>query len=167
MSSFWHWYVKGFSSKRTALKVDVLQDRKIHCRRVRASFSPEILQAGAVKELIQLMSLRLVEVENAKQYSTTFCFFAKFQPVSLYPMYVASNKCDIVNWRMVVWCTLNVHRDDRSFTRHQPFKKQHFKYTAFVDIQLTITTTTTTTNTTNKQTNKPQNKKKERSKHGA
>ena len=29
--SFSPWRVKGFSSKRTALKLDVLQDRKIYC----------------------------------------------------------------------------------------------------------------------------------------
>ena len=38
--------MKEFSSKLIALKVDVLQDR-----RFRASFSPDILQAGAVKGL--------------------------------------------------------------------------------------------------------------------
>ena len=45
--------MKGFSSKRTALKVDVLQDLKIYClwARVHASFSPEIVQAPAVKGL--------------------------------------------------------------------------------------------------------------------
>ena len=36
-----------------ALKVDVLHDRKIYtCRRILVSFSPDILQAGAVKGLI-------------------------------------------------------------------------------------------------------------------
>ena len=28
---FWHWHVKGFSSKCTALKVDALSDRKTYC----------------------------------------------------------------------------------------------------------------------------------------
>ena len=28
LSSFWHWHVKGFSSKLVALKVNVPQDRK-------------------------------------------------------------------------------------------------------------------------------------------
>ena len=46
-------FIKGFSSKRIALKVDVLRTGKYTvCRHVRASFSPEILQAGAVKELM-------------------------------------------------------------------------------------------------------------------
>ena len=40
------------SSKRLAWKVDMLTDRKTDCHlRVRASFSPEILRAGAVKGL--------------------------------------------------------------------------------------------------------------------
>ena len=30
-----HWHVNGFSSKRIALKIDILQDRKIHCLQVR------------------------------------------------------------------------------------------------------------------------------------
>ena len=42
MSSFSHWPVKGFSSKRIALKVDVLQDRKIDCLQAR----PSIFQPG-------------------------------------------------------------------------------------------------------------------------
>ena len=40
---FWHWHVKGFSSKRITLKIDVLQDRKIYCFRgasVHLSLSP-------------------------------------------------------------------------------------------------------------------------------
>ena len=41
-SSFSRWHVKGFSSKRTALKVDVLQDRKIYCSQAR----PCIFQPG-------------------------------------------------------------------------------------------------------------------------
>ena len=44
--------MKGFSSKRIALKADVFQDRKYTvCRRVRPSFRPEILQAVAVRGL--------------------------------------------------------------------------------------------------------------------
>ena len=50
----------GLSSKRIALKGDVLQDRKIHCFRcVRASFSPEILQAGSMKGLNTLFGMKL------------------------------------------------------------------------------------------------------------
>ena len=49
-------YVKGFSSKRIALKVDVFvtgpKNNYTLCRRVPASFSPEILQSGAVKGLM-------------------------------------------------------------------------------------------------------------------
>ena len=52
LSSFLHWHVKRFLSKRIALKVDVLQDRKIYCSQARLCiFSSEILQAGAVKGL--------------------------------------------------------------------------------------------------------------------
>ena len=49
-SSFLHWHVKGFSSKRIALKLDVWYrtGKYTVCRRVRALFSPKILQAGAV-----------------------------------------------------------------------------------------------------------------------
>ena len=45
--------MKGFSSKRIALKTDVLQDRKVYCLQAcpRASFSPDNLPAGAVKGL--------------------------------------------------------------------------------------------------------------------
>ena len=44
--------MKRFSSKRIALKEDVLSDRKYTvCRRVRACFSPEVLRARAVKGL--------------------------------------------------------------------------------------------------------------------
>ena len=43
---------EGILSKRIALKVDVLQDRKIYCSQARLCiFSSEILQAGAVKGL--------------------------------------------------------------------------------------------------------------------
>ena len=39
-----------------------------------------------------------------------------------------------VTWRMVVWCTQNVQRqDDSSFMWHQPC--QHCKYTTSVDIK--------------------------------
>ena len=50
--------MKGFShthththTKLVALKVDVIGPDNIVCRRVRASFSPGILQAGAMKGL--------------------------------------------------------------------------------------------------------------------
>ena len=49
LSSFSHWHVKGFSSKRLALKVDVIgPENRLFAG---ASFSPEILQAGAAKGL--------------------------------------------------------------------------------------------------------------------
>ena len=44
LSSFSHWHMKGLSSKRIALKVDVLQDRKIDCLQAR----PYIFQPGNV-----------------------------------------------------------------------------------------------------------------------
>ena len=45
-------YVKGSPSKRSELKTDVIGPKKQTVfRRVRASVSPEILQAGAVKGL--------------------------------------------------------------------------------------------------------------------
>ena len=45
--------MKGFSLKHIALRVDVIGAKKYTvCRRVRAFFSPEILQAGAVIRLI-------------------------------------------------------------------------------------------------------------------
>ena len=48
-----HEHVKGFLSKCIVLKVDLLQDHQIHCLQacMCALFSPEILQAGAVKGL--------------------------------------------------------------------------------------------------------------------
>ena len=59
--SFLHWHVKGFSLKRITLKVNALQDRKRYC--LEASpyiFSPEILQAGAVKGLTSTETIRLI-----------------------------------------------------------------------------------------------------------
>ena len=46
-------YVKGSPSKSVELEIDVIGPENIlfACRRVRASFSPEILQAAAVKGL--------------------------------------------------------------------------------------------------------------------
>ena len=46
-----HEQVKGFLSKCTALRVDLLQDHQIYCFQacMCALFSPEIVQAGAVK----------------------------------------------------------------------------------------------------------------------
>ena len=47
--------MKGLPSKRIALKADVKGPEKCTvCRRVLASFSPEILQAGAVKGLSKM-----------------------------------------------------------------------------------------------------------------
>jgi len=41
MSSLSHWHVKGFSSKRIALKVDVSYDPEIYCLQARpCSFQP-------------------------------------------------------------------------------------------------------------------------------
>ena len=46
LSSFSHWHVKQFVSKCIVLKVDLFSDQKYAvCRRIHASFSPEILQA--------------------------------------------------------------------------------------------------------------------------
>ena len=49
-----HEDVKGFLAKCTVLKVDLSSDCHIHCLQacMRAIFSPEILQAGAVKGLM-------------------------------------------------------------------------------------------------------------------
>ena len=45
---FSDWHVEGLSSLRIAIKVDCNRAGKYAvCRRVRSSFSPEILQAGA------------------------------------------------------------------------------------------------------------------------
>ena len=45
--------MKGFSSKRIVLKVDVIWSQKIDCLQgFPCTFSPGILQAGAVKGLI-------------------------------------------------------------------------------------------------------------------
>ena len=61
MSPFSHWQVKGFSPKRIALKVGVLYNRKYTVfKRVRASFSPETLQVGAVKRLTVTLTTFLV-----------------------------------------------------------------------------------------------------------
>ena len=46
--------MKVFSSKLIALEVGVSLDRKIACTRIRASFGPEMFQAGAVKGLMLL-----------------------------------------------------------------------------------------------------------------
>ena len=55
--------VKGFSSIREALKVDVMgPEKNTVCRRVRASFSPEILQAVAVKGLSLMVVVDVVVV---------------------------------------------------------------------------------------------------------
>ena len=52
-----HEHVKGFSSKRTILKVDSFRTGKYAaCRRMRALFSPEVLQAGAVKRLKRMLT---------------------------------------------------------------------------------------------------------------
>ena len=52
MFSVSHRHVKGVSSKLIALKVDVIEPENIlFCRRLRASFIPEIVEAGAVKGL--------------------------------------------------------------------------------------------------------------------
>ena len=40
---FLHWHVKGFSSERIALKVDVLKDRKLDCLQARR---PCVFQPG-------------------------------------------------------------------------------------------------------------------------
>ena len=61
---FLHWHVKGFLSKRIALNVNRYRTGKYTvCRRVRAFFSPDILQAGAVK------GLSLYEKQNRRRCS--------------------------------------------------------------------------------------------------
>ena len=68
--TFSHWHVKGCSSKRTALKVDVIQRQRKWsvCRRVRASFSPETLLAVAVKGLTAIAQLQLLPRSSAKLF---------------------------------------------------------------------------------------------------
>ena len=49
-----HEYVRGFLSKRTTFKVDLLLDHQTYCVQTCMStlFSPKIAQAGAVKGLM-------------------------------------------------------------------------------------------------------------------
>ena len=56
-----HEHLKGFLPKCTVLKLDLLQDHQIYCFRacMCTLFSPEILQAGAVKGLNGQTSSRL------------------------------------------------------------------------------------------------------------
>ena len=57
--------MKGFSSKHVALKIDVTgPENTLFCKRVSASFSPEILQAGALRGLIKTENLALLK-QNA------------------------------------------------------------------------------------------------------
>ena len=53
LSSFSHWHVKGFSSKRdsTESRCVIGPENVLSAGHVRAAFCPEILQAGAVKGL--------------------------------------------------------------------------------------------------------------------
>ena len=73
LSSFSHCHVKGFSSKQIALKVDVIgAENMVFCRHVRASFSPEILQAGAVKgEFLKFIELRDVLINTDLMTTST------------------------------------------------------------------------------------------------
>ena len=54
VSSLSHKHIKGFLSKCTVLKVDLISDQQIYCFQacICTLFSLEILQAGAVKGLI-------------------------------------------------------------------------------------------------------------------
>ena len=63
--------MKGFSSKRIALKIDVLQDRKICCflRCVRASFRPELLQAVAMKGVKAQSTTKVIPGQKLNQSS--------------------------------------------------------------------------------------------------
>ena len=54
---FLHHHVKGFLSKHTALKVRYWSRKYTVCRRVHASFSLKILQAGTVKGVKQTLWL--------------------------------------------------------------------------------------------------------------
>ena len=49
-----------FSSKRIALKVDVTGPANTVFRRVRASFSPEIVPAGALMRLTSTETIRII-----------------------------------------------------------------------------------------------------------
>ena len=59
LSSFSRCHVKGFSSKRMALKVGFFVEPETYtvCKRVRGSFNPEILLAEAVKEITLALPL--------------------------------------------------------------------------------------------------------------
>ena len=56
--------MKGFSPKERELKGDVIGAENVLFagRRVRAAFSPDILQAGAVKELINHVTKEQISV---------------------------------------------------------------------------------------------------------
>ena len=72
-----HGHVKGFLSKFSVLKVDLLYDHQIYCKRtcICALFSPETLQAGAVKGLKRTLTVM-------RQYGTCAKFrFCRCEPV--------------------------------------------------------------------------------------
>ena len=72
-----HSHVKGFLSKFPVLKVDLLYDHQIYCKRtcICALFSPETLQAGAVKGLKRTLTVM-------RQYGTCAKFrFCRCEPV--------------------------------------------------------------------------------------
>ena len=65
--------MKGSPSKHLAIKIDVNgQEKKTVCRRVRASFSPEILQAGAVKGLKSKLGALKTDLDAGNAQSTIF-----------------------------------------------------------------------------------------------
>ena len=69
--------MKGLSSNRIALKVGVIgPERNTACRRVRASFSPEMLQARAVKGLIRSINKRAVSVLLRYVYVVCVCCYS-------------------------------------------------------------------------------------------
>ena len=88
--------MKGFSSKRIALKVDVIgpENNYTVCRRVRASFSPEVFQIGAVKEL---------NPRNETLPQTDVVWPGGFDSFLF---------CFIFHWRQSVEATLSLHPYD-------------------------------------------------------
>ena len=116
--------MKGFSSKRIALKVDVTLSQKIDCLQgCPCTFSPETLQAGAVKGLIQMrqeiwhclretnnyvlrqqIGARLREPKYRKLYyfkkAVLLLFFSFFPFFLLFLMFDTPGACDS---QPVIW----------------------------------------------------------------
>ena len=80
--------MKGVLSKRIAFKVDALWDRKIYCLQARTCiFSPEILQAGAVRGLMSTQptspALALTEEAVGNEYNKAYALSVNTRDESL------------------------------------------------------------------------------------